>query len=142
LPGAEVEFLFSPEDYWPNPMPWMNHTSGMWRITIDGKTILIPGDAEAGLNNQLVKVFGDYLKSDIFQPNHHGCNCGTLELYEIVRPSVCFWACQQHHLDYDNRHRGIRPGYEFNAFLRQTAKLHFSNNETHTVLIPTLEEKC
>lgn len=142
LPGAEVEFLFSPEDYWPNPMPWMNHTSGMWRITIDGRTILIPGDAEAGLNNQLVKVFGDYLKSDIFQPNHHGCNCGTLELYEKVRPSVCFWACQQHHLDYDNRHRGIRPGYEFNAFLRQTAKLHFSNNETHTVLIPTLEEKC
>ena len=141
LPGSEVEFLFSPEDYWPNPMPWMNHTSGVWRITIDGKTIMIPGDAEAGLNNQMVKVFGDYLKSDVFQPNHHGCNCGTLELYEKVSPSVCFWACQQHHLDYDNRHRGIRPGYEFNGYLRKTAKLHFSNTETHTVLISTLEEK-
>ena len=141
LPGAEIEFLFSPEDYWPNKMPWMNHTSGAWRVTIDGKTILIPGDAEAGLNNQMVKVFGDYLKSDIFQPNHHGCNCGTLEFYQKVSPAVCFWACQQYHMDFDDRHNGIKPGYEFNAFVRKTAKLHFSNTETHTVLIPTLEEK-
>ena len=141
LPGCEIEFLLTPEDYWPNPMPWMNHTSGVWRFTIEGKTILIPGDAEAGPNNQMVKLYGDYLKSDIFQPNHHGCNCGTLDFYQKVSPSVCFWACQQYHLDHDNRHRGIRPGYEFNAFLLKTAKLHFSNTETHTVLIPTLEEK-
>lgn len=141
LPGTEIEFLLSPEDYWPNPMPWMNHTSGVWRITIDGKTIMIPGDAEAGLNNQMVKLYGDYLKSDIFQPNHHGCNCGTLEFYQKVSPSVCFWACQQYHLDHDDRHKGIKPRYEFNAFLLENAKLHFSNSQTHTVLIPTLEEK-
>lgn len=140
LPGCEIEFLLSPEDFWPNPMPWMNHTSGTWRFTIEGKRILIPGDTEANPGRQMVKVFGDYLKSDVFQPCHHGANCGTMELYEKVAPEVCFWTCQQYHLDYDNRHNGVKPGYEFNGFLRRTARAHYSNTETHRILIPTLEE--
>jgi len=143
LPGCEIEFLFTAgEDYWPNVMPWMNHTSGAWRMTIAGRTIMITGDCEAGLNNQMVTTFGDYLQSDILQLNHHGCNCATLGFYQKVDPTVCFWTCQQYHFDHDTRHMGIRPGYEFNAFLRNSPKVkaHYTNTETHTVLLPSLEE--
>ena len=144
LPGCEIEFLFTAgEDYWPNAMPWMNHTSGAWRITIAGATIVIPGDCERGLNDQMVTTFGDHLQSDILQLNHHGCNGATLGFYQAIDPTVCFWTSQQYHFDYDRRHRGIQPGYEFNAFLRNSPKVkaNYTNTETHTVLLPSLEEK-
>jgi hypothetical protein len=143
LPGCEIEFLFAAgEDYWPNVMPWMNHTSGAWRINIDGITSVIPGDCEAGLNDQMVSTFGDHLKSHILQLNHHGCNCATLGFYKKIDPQICFWACQQHHFDHDLRHLGIAPRYEFNAFLRNSpnVKGNYTNSKTHTILIPTLEE--
>lgn len=141
LPGGELEFLFAPEDYWPNKMPWMNHTSGVWRFTIDGKTVLITGDAEKGLCNQMSGVYGDYLKSDVLQVNHHGANGATLGFYKLIEPTVCFWACQQYHLDYDNRQLGYKTGYEYNRYLRTKEDVigHFSNSETHTVLLPSLE---
>lgn len=143
LPGGQLEFLFTPEDYYPNPMPWMNHTSGIWRFTIAGRTILIPGDAEKGLCEQMVGVFGDYLASDILQTNHHGANGASLGFYMRVNPTVCFWCCQQYHLDYDNRQLGLKTNFEYNAFLRKSEKViaHYSNSETHTVLLPSLEEK-
>lgn len=142
IPGGEIEFLMTAgEDFWPNKMPWMNHTSGVWRFTIDGKTILITGDAEKGICNQMVGIFGPYLKSDILQVNHHGANGATLPFYRRIDPTICFWACQQYHLDYDNRQTGVKSGYEFNKFLRTSDKVlyHFSNTETHTVLLPSLE---
>ena len=143
LPGGDVEFLFTPEDFYPNPMPWMNHTCGTWRFTLEGTRIMIPGDAEVGLCGQMVAVFGDYLKSDVLQTNHHGSNGATLEFYRHIDPTVCFWTCQQYHLDHDSRHLGLHPKYDFNAFLRNSEKViaHYSNSETHTVLLPSLEEK-
>ena len=141
LPGAEIEFLFTPEDYWPNNMPWMNHTSCAWRITSEGKSIMITGDCETGLNNQMVTVFGSHLKSDILQLNHHGSNGATLNFYKAVQPSVAFWPCQQYHFDYDRRHQGIQTGFEFNKYIRETAQAHYTHTETHTILLPSLEEK-
>lgn len=142
IPGGDIEFLMTAgEDFWPNKMPWMNHTSGVWRFTIEGKTIMITGDAEKGICNQMVGIFGPYLKSDILQVNHHGANGATLPFYRRIDPVLCFWGCQQYHLDYDNRQTGVKVGYEFNKFLRTSDKViaHFSNTETHTVLLPSLE---
>ena len=33
-------------------------------------------------------MWGDYLKSDFMQANHHGLNGGTVELYEHTDPTV------------------------------------------------------
>ena len=140
LPGAEIEFLFTPEDYWPNTMPWMNHTSCAWRIISEGKSIMITGDCEIGLNNQMVKVFGDYLKSDILQLNHHGSNGATLAFYKKIQPTVAFWASQQYHFDYDRRFMGLVSGYEFNKYIRETVSANYTNTETHTILLPSMEE--
>ena len=141
LPGAEIEFLMTPEDYWPNAMPWMNHTSGVWRITSEGKTIMITGDAEQGLNNQMVTVFGDYLKSDILQLNHHGGNGATIGFYRKVQPSVAIWACMDFQFEFDRRRLGLVSGYEFNKYIRDTVKDHYSGSYTHTILLPSMEEK-
>jgi len=141
LPGAEIEFLMTPEDYWPNAMPWMNHTSGVWRITSEGKTIMITGDAEKGLNDQMVTVFGNYLKSDILQLNHHGSNGATLNFYKKVQPTVAFWACMDIQFEKDLRRLGLVSGFEFNKYIRDTVQDHYSGSNTHTILLPSLEEK-
>ena len=140
LPGTEIEFLFTPEDYWPNSMPWMNHTSCAWRITAEGKSILITGDCETGLNSQMVSVFGNYLKSDILQLNHHGSNGATLAFYKKVQPTVAFWACMDIQFQYDQKRLGTISGYEFNKYIRETAQYHYSGSNTHTILLPSLEE--
>lgn len=144
LPGGELEFLFTAgEDFWPKLMPWMNHTSGVWRFTLEGKTIMITGDAEKGICDQMVAVFGDYLKSDILQVNHHGANGATLPFYRKIEPILCFWGCQQYHLEYDNRQTGVNSSYLFNRYLRQKDDIigHYSNTETHTIHLPSLEEE-
>lgn len=142
LPGCVCEFLMTAgEDMWPGVMPWMNHTSGVWRFHIQGKKVMVPGDAETGICDKLVAVFGDYLQSDVLQTNHHGANGATLPFYEHIDPTVCLWPCQQYHLDYDRRQTGTSDHYLFNRFLRNSPKViaHLSNSETHTVLLPSLE---
>lgn len=142
LPGCECEFLITPgEDLWPGVMNWMNHTSGTWRFTIEGKTVMIPGDAESSLCNLMVGLYGSYLKSDILQPNHHGANGATRGFYACIDPSICIWQCQQYHLDYDNRQCGVANGYDFNKFLRtsKNVKAHLSTSYTSVISLPSLE---
>lgn len=145
LPGCELEFLFAQEDFWPHEMAWMNATSGAWRFnfTDSGKNALFLGDCEQGLNNQMAQVFGSYMKSDIFQPAHHGSNGGTLALYKQVDPEVCFWTCADFPFYNDNRHTGTKEGWDFNAFLRNSDKIkyHFTNSADHTLIVATMEEE-
>lgn len=142
LPGGEIEFLFTPEDYYPARATGVGCTSGVWRLTVGGRTLLITGDADASLCGRLCETFGSYLASDMLQVPAHG-TAGSLAFYQLVDPAVCFWPCQQRHLDHDGRHQGVRAGYEFNAFLRRSQRVtaHYSNSRTHTVLLPSLEEQ-
>ena len=140
LPGTEIEFLFAAEDHWPNVMPWMNDTCAAWRITSEGKTIMITGDTDAGISSQMVGIFGDHLKSDILQLNHHGSNGGSLSFYRVVQPTVAFWACEDNRFLYDRQRLGTKPGFEFNKYIRETVAYHYSGSTTHTILLPSLEE--
>ncbi len=142
LPGCEIEFLMTHEDMYPAVPARCNHTSGAWRMTIDGRTILILGDCETELNRQMDDVFGEYLSSDILQPAHHGSNGGYLGLYEHVAPSVCLWPCGDFPFYYSTRHTGTLSGYEFNAYLRNKADTqHFTNSATHTIKLSALAEE-
>ncbi len=143
VPGGEIEFLFTHEDQWPNAMSSMNHTSGVWRFTVEESTVLITGDAEKELCNQMVACYGEILKSDALQCNHHGSNGATLGFYQCVDPTVCFWGCHPDYFNYDLRHLGIKSGYDFNGFLRQSPKVkaHYTQDKTHTILLPSLEER-
>jgi len=139
LPGCEIEFLYSHEDFWPAKMTSCNHTSGIWRLTIADKTILVTGDCEADPNRTVASHFGNYLKSDVLQVVHHGSNGGTYSFYRQIAPSVCLWPCTQQHFEYDLRRTGQLAGWTFNKYLRETAKAHYSCGATTTLRLPSLE---
>ena len=143
LPGCEIEFLFNAsEDYYPAGMPYCNHTSNVWRMTIEGKTILITGDIETGLSNKIAKIYGDYLKSDVLQVVHHGVNGASSSLYNAIKPSVCFWPIRKDNDNYKNGNlQGLNGKYPFNAVLWSSAKDHYFLSETTTVLLPSFELK-
>lgn len=108
LPGCEIEFLFTQEDYWPQKFPTANHTSSAWRMTFTGgKTFMVLGDCEYGLCVQMASVYGDYLKSDVLQLSHHGLNGACLELYQAIDPKVCFWPLDEYRMMNDGRALGL-----------------------------------
>ena len=71
----------------------INATSLVIKMDLGGQTILWTGDA---IFNRLKfsAKYGTYLKADILQVPHHGCQSGTadaeIEAYRFINPSVCF----------------------------------------------------
>lgn len=142
LPGCEIEFLFTaPEDYYPSTMSWCNHTCGAWRVTIEGKTVMITGDIESGLNTKMARMYKEYLDSDVLQVVHHGANGGTLAFYRYVQPEICFWPVKDDFFYYDMRRLGTASGWDFNKRLWTIASRHYHGSTTTTLLLPSLEEK-
>ena len=139
LPGCEIEFLYTHEDYWPFELTSCNHTSGIWRFRIEGKTVMITGDCSSGPNGSAAQNFGNYLKSDVLQVVHHGANGGNMSFNQNVAPSVCLWACTDQHFQYDLRRTGQLVGWEFNKYLRENAEAHYSGSTTTTLRFPSLE---
>ena len=96
LPGVEIEFLATQEDYWPNEFTNENLTSNVWRMKFeDGRTLLIVGDLENTGSDRLTDVYGSLLESDIFQVNHHGYSGYTAHLINFVDPKICLWSTTQ-----------------------------------------------
>ena len=143
LPGCEIEFLFTPpEDFYPTAMPWCNHTCGCWRVTIEGKTVMITGDIEAGPNTKMSRMYKEYLQSDVLQVVHHGANGGTLAFYRYIQPEICFWPVKDDFFYYDMRRLGTASGFDFNKYLRSIpGSRHYHGSITTTLLLPSLEEK-
>ena len=139
LPGCTLEFLYTPEDLYPNSMTTPNHTCGIWRFCFDGgKTFLVTGDAEKSTNRQAANVLGDYLQSDMLQVIHHGSNGATSEFYNAVDPDICFWPCLDASFYHDMRRLGTYSGYAFNQILRNGERTHYTTSATHTMFLPTL----
>ena len=96
------------------------------------------GDCEKTLCQQMADTFGDYLKSDMLQLAHHGANGACLDLYQRIDPDICFWACPKSKFASDERHLGIKAGFEFNFYLRDTSiktREHYHNSETTVITI-------
>ncbi len=90
---ATIEILHTYEDYYPSRLnehfeDSMNGTSVAFRVEIAGQKIMFYGDSNLDESKDLVKMWGNYLKSDIMQTPHHGLNGGRIPLYEATDPSV------------------------------------------------------
>ena len=136
LADAEIEVLFTHEDQFPNEFTWINHTSLAFRIHAGGREVLILGDCEKGLCQQMADVYGDYLQSELLQLTHHGANGACLDLYQRVNPEICFWACSGAKFEGDERMLGTKAGYEFNAYLRDDsirARKHYHSGVTTVI---------
>lgn len=138
LADAEIEILFTHEDLFPLEYTWINHTSIAFRIKSGGKTIMILGDCEKTICQQMADTYGAYLKSDMLQLSHHGSNGACLDLYKRIDPAICFWACPQSSYENNEKQLGIKEGFEFNAYLRDTSirvREHYHNSVTTVIPI-------
>lgn len=132
FPGCEVEILHTPEDYFPTPFAWGNHSSSAFRLKFKGKTFMVLGDCEKDICQQMSYLFGKELKSDILQITHHGANGGYTALNAIIDPDICLWSIDAWRFHTDGRMLGFQRGYEFNWVLRNDEirkRTHYHNSE-------------
>lgn len=90
---AKIEILRTIEDYAPKTITSLNEykvngSSVVLRVEIDGQKTIFFADASEEESEDLVKMWGSYLKSDIMQANHHGLEGGSIQLYELTDPTV------------------------------------------------------
>lgn len=88
--GAEVEMLFTYADMEPMVLDQMNTTSLIFRVTVQGNSVMVLADTTSRAINHIYKVYGNYLKSDMVQLAHHGVNGGVL-LYQTIDADVVLW---------------------------------------------------
>lgn len=84
----------------------INDTSSVFRLTIDGQTILFLGDSYVNAGQRLLDKYGKELKSDIVQMAHHGQSGVRLDVYEAIAPKMCLWPTPT--WVYDNRHGNLQ----------------------------------
>lgn len=144
LADAVFDFIYTHEDFYPAVIPWGNHTSSVFRMTLGEKgdgnrwTTLFTGDAETSLCDFMVDVYGTWLKCDILQLNHHGYNGATLPFYKLIDPDICFWASDEWRFLNDKRCLGTQSGYEFNKWLRDDSvkkRAHYHSSADTTILL-------
>lgn len=131
-----LEVLFTHEEQYPLDMPWINHTSLAFRLVTESKTVMILGDCEKTLCQQMADVYGEELKSDILQLSHHGVNGACVDLYRLIDPEVCFWAISQEKYENDPRCLGTLKGYEFNGYIRDESirvRRHYASSTTTVI---------
>lgn len=93
--NTELEVVFTHENLYPGYIEDSNNTSTVIRLRQNGYTALFTGDASVAACDKMVKLYGDELKSDIFQVNHHGHSGGTWALYDAATrgDSYVLWTC-------------------------------------------------
>lgn len=93
--NAVIEMLFSYENHLPKTFEGgdfgeeLNDSSIIFKLTLDGQTLLFTGDADDGGMYFATTNYDSYLKSDIFQMPHHGMN-GESSFFECVDPVYAF----------------------------------------------------
>lgn len=68
-----------------------NNSSTVFKLNVGKESILFLGDTGKESSEKLLNEHRDELKSDYVQMAHHGQNGGTLELYQEINPTYCFW---------------------------------------------------
>ena len=140
--GCEVEILATPEDYYLNGFSWINDTSVAMKIKMQGKSFMVFGDCTAPVNDQMVALYGSYLKSDIIQVTHHGVGGATLSSVKPVDADICFWAVKEDTYLNDKRsttgdaHIWLRSNTGVNG---ERKRSHYNQDYTTTVEIPTMK---
>lgn len=111
---AALEILSTQEEILPNQFRWMNEISLITRVYLGGQRMLFPADGEIGTDVSLPVMYGDALESEFIQQPHHGFSGGSYTLYDLVRPKVCMFTCNQFKFD---KYSPVSYGGGKNAYL-------------------------
>ena len=90
---ATIEFLHTLEDFYPQTVVNLgsnnvNGASAIFTLEVGGQKTMFLGDSSVDCSKDLVKMWGNYLQSDIMQAAHHCQRGATVELYEAIDPTV------------------------------------------------------
>jgi hypothetical protein len=91
LADAEIDVLYTHEDYFPQYIYSANDCNTSVRITIDGASMLVFGDNHQ-CNTELYDMYTDSLRAEIVQIAHHG-TFGSKAIYQAVDAKVVYWPC-------------------------------------------------
>ena len=133
--GVEIEMLYTYGILEPSHLEYHNTTSLVFRVTAQGNTVMVLGDASNRTSTYLTRIYGDYLKSDIVQIAHHGYTGGTVALYEDIGAEVALWPTGVASIDGTADSRQNR---EYNAKAVSLAKeVYIAGGDTvHTLILP------
>ena len=149
--GAEIEILFSHEDYFDSKRSTNgNGTSSAWRITLGGGSTVYLGDCTDPTCKIIGELFEETLESDILQVTHHGVSGGNLELYKYVDPKICFWGTSKSNFVGDKCNgTGNYAHFKYNSWVRSSdwtrtvngneisgERKHYHGSERTTVELP------
>lgn len=137
--GAEIEMLFTPEDLEPFVLDYHNTSSLVFRVTAEDNTVMVLGDCSPETSSHLVKVYKQYLKSDIVQIAHHGFQGGTVSLYKAIGARVALWptgvAC------IDGTYKNLLDK-DYNAKAVELAdEVYIAGMVGHTLILPYTPEE-
>lgn len=98
--GLKAEILGTHESFTTTREDWpflYNACNLLIKITVAGQIIMIEGDNDTCNNVILGKTYGNYLKCDILQADHHGNFGGVCEVNKLFAPEVViFFHCDRH----------------------------------------------
>ena len=96
LADVTLEVLNTPEYvYKDNENLDFNESSSVFRVRNADGSIIFLGDCYDRVSDFLVNTYGDGLKTEMMQVSHHGVEQATVELYEMIAPSLAFWPCDE-----------------------------------------------
>ena len=80
--GTHESYIFKsyPEDY--------NACCLFLKITVGDQVIVIPADSDATNNKVIEQIYGDYIKCDILQVDHHGGFGGVSSTNRLMAPEI------------------------------------------------------
>ncbi len=68
-----------------------NDSSVVYRMTAEGQTWMLLGDAEWVASGELLALSRDRLKADVVQVGHHGCGNVSKEVYREIGARAAVW---------------------------------------------------
>ena len=101
--NARLEFLAPAKDEYND----LNNYSIVAKLTFGKRTFLFTGDAEKESEQQMVKKYGDSLRSDVLKVGHHGSSSSTTAGFlKAVSPQYAIISCGKDN-DYGHPHKEI-----------------------------------
>ncbi len=93
--NTQLEIMYTVELLYPGTASNTNDASLVIRFHQNGHTMLFTGDASERACTVMKTLYGEALKSDIFQVNHHGHSGGNWEFYNLASDKYTLWTCSE-----------------------------------------------
>ena len=111
--NTEFQILYTAEDYaiynGYGTLVSENTASLVVKMRAGGQTVLFTNDADIVVSRMLCELYGENLKCDIFQVNHHGQSGCVKRLCELADPDYTIWTTSREAFELRTAPAGVNP---------------------------------